>query len=232
MADRKPDGQSSETSDERYDFGRPEQRGFWQGIEGLLKNLPLGDMSDVVARSSRIGRARLDTFLLRREREQLLRELGRIVADEARTGKLSLPLSALDTWERLLGVEARLAEELRDVANSPASNGFPERSYGVPETAAPTSEATQAPVTAAPETATASTAKRTAKSNGGKTIGRSKPRSTAAKSSAASTGEKKNTTGRKTKTSAANGGKEAKKTVGRRAPRKKGTPGGSDGSSQ
>lgn len=213
MADRKPDGHGGEASEGRYDFGRTEQRGFWHGIEGLLKTLPLADMSDVVTRSSRIGRAKLDTFLLRRERDQLLRELGRIVADEARAGRLNLPLSALDTWERLQGVEVRLAEELRDVAHAPAPVSFPGESVGAANPAATSTEVASTPP-AEPATA-----------RGGKTIGRRKPRSTPA------AGGKKRTAGRKAKPKATDGETEVKKTVGRRV-RKKGTPDGSDGSTQ
>lgn len=116
---------------------RARAKGLWQGIESFIKtlplknlpltnlpitNLPLSEVGDALSRKSREGRIRLDIFLLRREREQLLKDLGAQVLDEVQSNRLTLPAALKVVAEQVREVEERLQEELINLANAQAQD--------------------------------------------------------------------------------------------------------------
>jgi hypothetical protein len=65
-------------------------------------------LREVVVRSSQTGRLRVDLALLGREKQYLLAKLGEQVAQLVDEGKLELPESARQTYDRVKDVDARI----------------------------------------------------------------------------------------------------------------------------
>lgn len=119
MSPRDPDSTGREQ--DRESSREDGQARFWKGLEGLWKTsvsqlgdemkVAFDDVRDAVSRSSRVGRARIDVFLLRREQERLYADLGHRLTKLIREGEIELPEHARGTWERILELEQRLAED-------------------------------------------------------------------------------------------------------------------------
>src|SRR5215467_5844395 len=65
-------------------------------------------LREVVVRSSQTGRLRVDLALLAKEKQYLLAKLGEQVAALIDEGKLEVPESARQTYERVKDVDARI----------------------------------------------------------------------------------------------------------------------------
>jgi len=84
---------------------------FFSRVKGTLERI-----RDAVVRSSQIGKIKLDSTFLRRERDELLRELGAGVYSLARAGTVKLPSSFDAVLERIDRLDQGIADQERELA--------------------------------------------------------------------------------------------------------------------
>jgi hypothetical protein len=86
---------------------------------------------EVVVRSSQTGRLRVDLALLKRERQQLLAELGLKVARLIEDEELEVPQAVRLVWERLHDVESRIKADSVKVHDNAfgAARGYEPEAY-------------------------------------------------------------------------------------------------------
>jgi hypothetical protein len=68
----------------------------------------LGTLREVVVRSSQTGRLRVDLALLAREKQQLLARMGAHLGRLMDEGKIEVPETLRQMWERVHDVDARM----------------------------------------------------------------------------------------------------------------------------
>ena len=78
------------------------------GTMWRMASTGLDTLREVVVRSSQSGKLRVDLALLRRERQQLLEQLGGQVARLLDDAAIEIPDEARATYERVREVEARI----------------------------------------------------------------------------------------------------------------------------
>jgi hypothetical protein len=76
----------------------------------------LGEVRNVVVRTSQVGKIKLDATFLRRERDRLFARLGEAVFDRVEAGQLSLADDVLGLVEQIREVERRLEEQEAEIA--------------------------------------------------------------------------------------------------------------------
>lgn len=76
----------------------------------------LEEVRQAVVRSSQMGKIKMDATFLRRERDQLLRELGAGVYALVKAGSFALPEALAPTIARIGELEEGLAEQERELA--------------------------------------------------------------------------------------------------------------------
>ncbi len=77
----------------------------------------IGEVKDVVVRTSQVGKIKLDASFLRRERDKLLLELGEAVFDRIDEGRLELPEGLGELVARVKELESKLARQEDEIAH-------------------------------------------------------------------------------------------------------------------
>jgi hypothetical protein len=75
----------------------------------------LGEVRDVVVRTSQVGKIKLDATFLRRERDRLFARLGEEVYDRVEGGVLEVPGELAGLIEQIRDVETRLEEQEQEI---------------------------------------------------------------------------------------------------------------------
>lgn len=90
----------------RTDPGLPgDLSSIWQSALGQID-----EIRDVIVRGSQAGKAKLDAQLLKRQRGQLLQQLGERVLEEHKRGAAPLPEGGDDLVKKLEEIERQIAE--------------------------------------------------------------------------------------------------------------------------
>lgn len=77
----------------------------------------IGEVKDVVVRTSQVGKIKLDATFLRRERDKLLLELGEAVFDRIDEGRLEMPEGLGELVARVKELEEKLALQEEEIAH-------------------------------------------------------------------------------------------------------------------
>lgn len=112
--------------DERTNEGKPSSplSGLSGALGGDLSTIwqsalgQIDEIRDVIVRGSQAGKARIDAQLLKRQRDQLLQQLGKRLLEEHRRGAASLPEGADDVVKKLEDVERQIAESEDEAARA------------------------------------------------------------------------------------------------------------------
>jgi hypothetical protein len=75
----------------------------------------LGEVRDVVVRTSQVGKIKLDATFLRRERDRLFARLGEEIYDRVDGGVLEVPEELAGLVEQIRDVETRLEEQEQEI---------------------------------------------------------------------------------------------------------------------
>ena len=95
-------------------MAKPDDRDEWKRQLGTVWRVAasgIDTLRDVVVRSSKEGRLRVDLAVYQRERRDLLEEIGRAVVQLVEAGRLELPEALSLTLVRLRQVDERIATD-------------------------------------------------------------------------------------------------------------------------